>query len=129
MASHNKYIPGVCNIGPSEIRMRRWTGHIGLAATIFLIGSYFGGPTDPATRLLIFFPAAVATLGYVQAVTHFCAQFGLVGIFNVSHSFGNRDSVDQQEFRKKDRQKALLIIATSLVVGAIFALVAYLLPF
>lgn len=129
MSSSQKYIPGVCNIGPAEIRMRRWTGHISLAATIFLIGSYFGGTTDPASRLLIFFPAAVATLGYMQAALHFCAQFGLVGLFNVSVSFGNRDTVDQQEFRKKDRQKALLIIATSLSAGAIFALVAYLLPF
>jgi hypothetical protein len=129
MASQQTYIPGVCNIGPAEIRMRRWTGHIGLAATIFLIGSYVASPADPATRLFIFFPAAVATLGYMQAAMHFCAQFGIFGIFNVSQSFGKRESVEQREFRRKDQRKALLIIASSVSVGILVALIAYLFPF
>lgn len=125
----NKYIPGVCNIGPAEIRMRRWTGHIGLAATIFLFGSYFGVPTDPTSRLLIFIPAAVAAMGYLQAWMHFCAQFGFVGLFNVSEAFGKRESVDQQEFRRKDQKKALTIIGLSLLFGTAIAFIAYIFPF
>lgn len=129
MASKNKYIPGVCNIGPSEIRLRRWTGHIGLAATIFLIGSYFGAPSDPTARLLIFFPATVAAIGYLQAALHFCAQFGLFGLFNISDTFGKRESVDQHKYRRKDQQKALTIIGISLFIGSMVAIIAYIFPF
>ena len=129
MDINKKYVPGVCNIGPAEIRLRRWTGHIGLGATVFLIGSYIGMATDPTSRLLIFFPAAVSALGYLQAQMHFCAQFGLAGLFNVSETFGKRESVDQRAFRRKDQQKALLIIGLSIAVGSLVALVTYSLPF
>lgn len=128
MATTHKYIPGVCNIGPSEIRIRRWTGHIGLAATLLLIGSYFVVPSDPSARLLLFFPATIAAIGYLQAAFHFCAQFGFVGLFNVSDTFGKRESVDQRAYRRKDQQKALLIISSSAAIGAIVALAAYCLP-
>lgn len=129
MVTIKKYIPGVCNIGPAEIRLRRWTGHIGLACTLLLIWSYFVIQTDPIARLLIFFPAAVSAMGYLQARMHFCAQFGLVGVFNVSDVFGKRESVDQRAFRRKDQQKALVIIGLSIAVGSLVALVTYSLPF
>lgn len=129
MATNGTYIPGVCNIGPAEIRLRRWTGHIGLAATVFLFASYFIAPIGPTFRLLIFFPAAVSAIGYLQAWMHFCAQFGFVGLFNVSTTFGKRESINQQDFRRKDLQKALTIVGLSFLVGTAVSFIAYIFPF
>lgn len=106
--------------------MRRWTGHVGLVATILLFASYFAIPTNASTRLLIFFPVTVAVMGYLQARLHFCAQFGLIGLFNISDTFGTRESVDQREYRRKDQKKALLIIMLSIVIGLAVAAAAYL---
>lgn len=119
MALKNKYTPGVCNIGPAEIRMRRWSGHLGLAVTLCLLAYYSFNPTDQLMRLWIFIPATVSTLGYLQAYLHFCAHFGLSGLFNVSDDVGRAESVEQKSFRRKDQQKAFLIIIASFAVGVI----------
>src|SRR4051812_26145032 len=58
------YQPGACNIGPAEIARRRRAGHVGLAASVTLLGALVVLDTPPATRLLVALPAAVAASGY-----------------------------------------------------------------
>lgn len=125
----NTYIPGVCNIGPAEIRMRRMTGYVGLAASAALFIIFYLVPIDPTLRLLVFLPATLAATGFLQASLHFCAKYGMSGLFNVSDDMAHQESVDQAEYRKKDQQKARMIIGGSLAVGILAALVAYFLPF
>ena len=125
----NTYIPGMCNIGPAEIRMRRTTGYVGLAITLVLFILFYAAPVDAIVRILVFLPAALAASGFLQASLHFCAKFGMSGLFNVGDDMKHQESVDQLEYRKKDQQKALMIIAGSLAIGLAVAFVAYLLPF
>ena len=77
-----RYQPGVCNIGPAEIRARRLSGHVGLAATIGVVAALILFGDDPAWRLLAFIPAAGGAGGYLQAAMRFCANFGWRGVFN-----------------------------------------------
>lgn len=123
------YIPGVCNIGPAEIRMRRMGGYIGLTATAALFVLFYVVPVDSLWRLLTFLPAALAASGFLQSYLHFCAKFGMSGLFNVSDDLQHQESVDQLEYRKKDQQKALSIIFGSVGIGVLVAVVAYFLPF
>ncbi|MBH2007848.1 hypothetical protein I8H83_04540 [Candidatus Saccharibacteria bacterium] len=123
------YIPGVCNIGPAEIRMRRMTGYIGLAITLVLFVIFYLVPIDAPWRLLVFIPATLAATGFLQAYLHFCAKFGMSGLFNVGDDMKEQHTVDQIEFRKKDQQKAITIIAGSAAIGVAVALLAYFLPF
>jgi len=127
MQEQNQYIPGVCNIGRSEIKMRRFAGWVGLVITIILYGSlvYLGVPR--IWRLIIFIPSALAAIGFLQARMHFCANFGMRGIFNFGE-IGNTDTVDQAEFRAADRRKAMQIIAYSVIAGIAAAVIAYILP-
>lgn len=125
----SQYIPGVCNIGPAEIRMRRMSGYLGLVTTIVLLILFYFVPVDPLVRLVVFLPAALAASGFLQARLHFCARFGMSGLFNVSDDMKQQQTVDQAEYRRKDQQKALTIIAASAAVGIVAAAVAYLLPF
>jgi len=110
----NEYIPGVCNIGLSERKNRRLIGGLGLIVgfglTIILAPSLI--------KLIVFIPYFVAAIGILQDRLHFCANIGLPGIFNFKE-LGNLTKIDNNEFRKKDRNKALQIIGLSLISAII----------
>lgn len=109
--------------------MRRMTGYIGLAITLVLFVIFYLVPIDAPWRLLVFIPATLAATGFLQAYLHFCAKFGMSGLFNVGDDMKEQHTVDQIEFRKKDQQKAITIIAGSAAIGVAVALLAYFLPF
>ncbi|WP_375407645.1 hypothetical protein [uncultured Amnibacterium sp.] len=121
------YIPGVCNIGPAEIQRRR-NGGIGAAVATgaVLAATVLTGAPKPL-RLIAILPAAGAATGFIQAATHFCAGFGMRGVFNVGDT-GGTDTVEQAEFRAEDQAKAKRIIAASLAIGAGVGGAALLLP-
>jgi len=121
MQAQSKYIPGACNIGRSEIRRREQLGWIGLFATVIVYSLLVFLDIPRIWRLVIFFPAMLAALGFLQARMHFCAYFGLKGVFNFE-SVGNLDTVAEAEFRAKDRRKAWQIIAYSVITGILAAL-------
>lgn len=76
------YIAGSCNIGSAEIHRRYQVAILGsigyLALAIYSILS--DAPT--ALRLIAFFPAMAATVGFNQARRKFCFAYGLMGVFN-----------------------------------------------
>ena len=121
----NKYIPGVCNIGPEEIKKRKQAGWIGLVATVLLWAVFIWFDVAVPWRLLLFFPAMMSATGFLQAYMHFCAYFGFASLFNFG-DVGKTDSVSQAEFRAKDRRRAWQIIIYSVLVGAAVAFLAYL---
>jgi hypothetical protein len=116
-----KYIPGVCNIGPAERARRRQSGLLAAAVTIALLMILMAIHTPTSWRLLIFLPATAAASGYLQSAFHFCAGFGMRGLYNVVNSAGITNDVQSEEFRRKDRSKALTILAYSALVGAAVA--------
>jgi len=122
MAVRAEYIPGVCNIGPAEIRMRRRGGWFGLGATIFLWAVFIVFRVPGPWRLFLFLPAAAGATGFIQAAMHFCAGFGLRGVFNFGPEVGKTDTVEQAEFRKKDRRQANLIGLYSIAIGIVVAI-------
>ena len=125
MSSKSEYIPGVCNIGPSEIKMRMNTGWFGLALTIAL-GLAFAILRAPFPwKLLLFIPAMISAIGFLQAKMHFCAAFGLLGVFNFGSKIGPRETVEQAEYRRQDQKKALLIIVYSLAIGIAVTIAGY----
>jgi len=121
----NTYVPGVCNIGPAEIKKRKQAGWIGLIATIVLWVAFIWFDVPFAWRLLLFFPAMMSATGFLQAYMHFCAYFGFASLFNFG-DVGKTDSVSQAEFRAKDRRRAWQIIIYSVLIGVIAAFLAYL---
>jgi hypothetical protein len=124
----SEYIPGVCNIGRSEIRLRKLGGWIGLIATLGVWFAFVAQDVDRRWRLLLFIPAMLSAIGFLQAWWHFCAKFGLGGVFNFGANVGKTDTVEQAEYRRQDRITALKIIGLSAMVGVIVAVVAYVMP-
>jgi hypothetical protein len=127
MTSGAEYIPGVCNIGTAEISRRRQSGWIGLGATVLLWIAFFIFRVPAPWRLFLFLPAALGASGFLQAAFHFCAAFGMRGVFNFGPEAGKTDTVEQAEFRRQDLRKARLISLYSALIGGAVALAGLLL--
>lgn len=121
---NDAYIPGVCNIGPAEIRKRNTVAWVGLGATIVLWIFFVMADTRPLFRLFIGIPAMMSAMGFIQARLHFCAYFGLAALFNFD-DVGKTDSVSQAAFCAQDRKKAWQIIVSAVAIGVGVALIAY----
>ncbi|WP_137842980.1 hypothetical protein [Microbacterium sp. 2FI] len=122
-----EYQPGVCNIGPAEIRRRRMSGWVGLAiAAVFLVVAFALGWAAP-WRLLVAAPVFLAAQGFLQAAFRFCVGFASRGLYNFGQ-LGTEETVYEAEFRKKDQRKALLITVLAFAIAAVVALVAFFIP-
>jgi hypothetical protein len=124
MEMQNQYIPGVCNIGPSEIKKRKQAGWTGLIATAIFWAAFIWFDVPAIWRLILALPAMMSAAGFLQAYMHFCAYFGFASLFNFGNA-GKTDSVSQAEFRAKDRRKAWQIVIYSILIGLAVAFIAY----
>ena len=119
------YQPGVCNIGPAEIRRRRQIGYLGLAGAGALAVLLLAIDAPTWARLAIALPVAAGLSGLIQARLRFCAGFGMSGLQNMDE-LGAQVQVEDAEARARDRRKALQInaatIAGGLAAGIAFAL-------
>lgn len=119
-----KYIPGVCNIGIEERKIRRNIGVFGAVLTLIFL--FFSLVLDLRSiyRIIIFLPAFMSALGFLQYKMHFCAEFGILGVYNFDKAFRKKISIMESEFLKQDRIKALKIIVYSLLVAIFITLIA-----
>lgn len=122
------YVPGVCNIGPSERERRRQVGTICAVVYIVLLTVLVTVHAPNAYRLIIIVPACGALLGFLQDYLHFCTGYGLRGLYNVLKSTGHAESITSKKFRDQDRQAALLIISVALVASIALGIVSVVLP-
>ncbi len=120
--------PALCNIGPAEIRRRMQSGWVGLGVTILLWAAFVIFRVPSLWRLLLFLPAATSASGFLQAGMHFCAAFGIRGVFNFASAVGKTDTVEEVEFRVKDRRKARLIALYAALIGAAVAAFFLIIP-
>ena len=123
----NQYIPGVCNIGNEEIKMRKRAGWFGAVATVILWIVFIWLDTPHIWRLTLFVPAMMSATGFIQAYSHFCAYFGFTSLFNFGN-IGKTDSVEQAEFRAQDRKRAWQIVVHSMLIGLAVSFIAYAAP-
>jgi hypothetical protein len=121
------YQPGVCNIGPAEIRRRRTSGYVGLGvAVVFLVIAFALGWAAP-WRLLVALPVFLSAQGFLQAAFRFCVGFASRGLFNFGE-LGSEETIHDKEFRRKDQRKALLITVLAFAIAAVVSVLAYLVP-
>lgn len=121
------YQPGVCNIGPAEIRRRRVWGYAGAAATVVFLALAFALGWPAWVRLFAAAPAGAAAVGFLQAAMHFCVSFAQRGLFNFG-DLGTEEAVYEAEYRRKDQRKALQILALSALIAAAVGVGAFLIP-
>lgn len=127
MTKTAEYQPGVCNIGPAEIRRRRASGWFGLGiAVVFLVLAFALGWAAP-WRLLVALPVFLSAQGFLQAAFHFCVGFASRGLYNFG-ALGTEETVMEAEFHRQDLRKAFLITGLAFAIAAVVAVAAFLVP-
>jgi hypothetical protein len=122
------YVPGVCNIGPWEIRRRRTFAIVGFAVAIVLFVALVAVGAPPIARLLVLFPAWGGTFSWLQARRRFCAGFAMAGISNFADGDAGRQAVTDPGAHRADIAAVARMTRDSFLVGLLVATVAVLLP-
>jgi hypothetical protein len=114
----SEYISGACNIGPAEIKRRKQGALIG--AILFAITSFTFAITDAprATRLLVFIPALLFSVGLIQSRRKFCVAYGFLGVFNFGKTGDVRKITVNQDLAN-DRKYAVKLLLQSVFAAAV----------
>jgi hypothetical protein len=112
------YVPGVCNIGTAETRMRRIWAVAMLAATIAAFAYLLWADAHPAWMLPLFLPAMGAAVSWLQARERFCVNFGLRGRFNFGR-IGPTTEVADAEAHRRDLAKVRGMFLRGAAIAAV----------
>ena len=123
----SEYIPGTCNIGKGEIRQRQLVALFGIFLTVSSATALLATDQSKSSRLSIFIPALVFSIGFVQSRSKFCLAYGLAGTFNFER-LGKITKVQSAEDRKADRKTAIAILLKSAALAALITAVFFVLP-
>jgi hypothetical protein len=125
--SQAEYIPGTCNIGGGEVTRRRMVAILGLILTLSSSATLISNEATRQSRLAIFLPALVMSIGWVQSRKRFCLAYGFAGTFNFG-SLGKLSKVSDQIARAADRKMAVKILAQSALYALLVTAVIVALP-
>jgi hypothetical protein len=120
-----EYQPGQCNIGRVERRKRRVVGVLGVAGTAVYVG-WLLATGQPPGRALGTFPLLFAgLLGLLQDRLRFCVGFAALARYDLSGSGGGAGKSTEAELVRRDRMRALQILAYAFVGAAAGTAVVY----
>ena len=123
----SEYIPGSCNIGAGEVKRRQAVALFGLFLTIFSITTLLVTDQNKSSRLSIFIPAMIFSVGFIQSRSKFCLAYGLAGTFNFDR-LGKISKVGSADDRMADRKTAVLILIKSVALAALITAVFFVIP-
>jgi len=123
----SEYVAGSCNIGKGEIRRRQLVALFGIFLTISSATALLATDQSRSSRISIFVPALVFSVGFVQSRSKFCLAYGLAGTFNFER-LGKISRVTSVEDRKADRKTAIVILLKSAALAALITAAFLFLP-
>ena len=123
----SEYVPGSCNIGKGEIRRRQLVALFGIFLTISSATALLATDQSRSSRISIFVPALVFSVGFVQSRSKFCLAYGFAGTFNFE-KLGKISRVQSVQDRKADRKTAIIILLKSIALAAFITAVFFILP-
>jgi len=123
----SEYVAGSCNIGKGEIRRRQLVALFGIFLTISSATALLATDQSRFSRISIFVPALVFSVGFVQSRSKFCLAYGFAGTFNFER-LGKISRVQSVQDRKADRKTAIVILLKSAALAALITAVFFILP-
>ena len=123
----SEYVAGSCNIGKGEIRRRQIVALFGVFLTISSATALLATDQSRSSRISIYLPALVFSIGFVQSRSKFCLAYGLAGTFNFDR-LGKISRVASIEDRKADRKTAIVILLKSAALAALITAIFFVLP-
>lgn len=122
------YIPGVCNIGPWEVR-RRWAfGIAGLVAAAVLLAALVAVGAPAVARLLVLVPAWGGVFSVLQAQRRFCGAYAFRGVSNFGAGYATVRTVEAEAAHRADLAALVRMARDSFAIALVIAVVAVLLP-
>jgi len=122
------YVPGVCNIGPWEIRKRRMFGIGALAAAALLLTVLIAVHAPAFARILVLLPAWGGAFSWLQAQRKFCGAYAMRGISNFGASYDTIDAVKDDAAHRADISALMRMTRDSFAIALVITVVAVLLP-
>jgi len=122
----SEYVAGSCNIGKGEIRRRQLVALFGIFLTISSATALLATDQSRFSRISIFVPALVFSVGFVQSRSKFCLAYGFAGTFNFER-LGKISRVQSVQDRKADRKTAIVILLKSAFLAALITAVFFIL--
>ena len=117
MEEKTNYIPGVCNINHAEIRKRRISAYFSLMIIAFGLATFIALQASWYYFLVLFIPAFVGTLGFLQARHKFCATYGTIGKHHADDD-SDIEIIEDAQARKADQLRARMILLQAFVVAS-----------
>lgn len=115
-----------CNIGPAEIRRRRWMAVLLTVASLVVAGVLVAGGIPHLFRIGIWPVTAAAGVTWLQVVRRFCVRFGLGGLENFG-AIGHERRVAPQALQD-DQRRAMQLIGEGVLAGLLAAIALVGLP-
>jgi hypothetical protein len=128
MTQAQAYIPGVCNINPTEVAKRRLLGRIGLLAYVCILILFLVISINRFYRILLFLPALLGASGYLQAKNKFCVGYAGSGMENASIGSEEASKVINHKDVSTDKNRAKQMNIQAAAIAAAFVVIALLLP-
>lgn len=127
-SASDSYIPGVCNINREEITYRKKAGWVGVAIFVVALVLFLAFGTSRWFHLLLFFPAFLAAIGFLQAKNKFCVSYGASGKQNASAGSKTASDVTEANAKKIDKARARKMNSQAAVIALVIALVTLAIP-
>jgi hypothetical protein len=121
MNTTSNYVPGVCNINPAEVKQRRAAGHLGLAIFAALLVILVALDINRWARLILFVPAVVSAIGYLQAKNKFCIGYAGAGMQHADDDDAAVKVADEAVAKDKARAQVMNRQAVMLALAATLA--------
>lgn len=118
------YVPGVCNINRTEIAYRKKAGYAGLAVLVVTFAALLALDVSSWFRLVLFVPAFVAAIGFLQARNKFCVAYGAAGKQNAVEGTKEAVSVTDKLSLVRDKIKVRSMNLQAAVIALGVALLA-----
>lgn len=125
--SENTYIPGVCNIGPSEINRRKSKLKLAVALLLLSTIGYFMLALPAISFSIV---ACFATYMFIlifQLRQKFCIVFGWKSIYNFNDLKSRKEKVNEEAWRALDKKQTLKIVFYSLLSTGLYLALIFLL--
>ena len=114
----SEYVAGACNIGTAEIKRRKQGALIGAILFAFTTLLFVLTDAPTATRLLVFIPALLFTVGMIQSKRKFCVAYGFLGVFSFE-KLGATKKITINQDLKTDRKYAIKLLLQSVFAAAV----------
>jgi hypothetical protein len=129
----DEYSPGVCNIGPAEIRKRKNIFYVAVIILIFMTfvflmrSVFFGSGTAISIIMLIlvFFIATGTMVNAFQVKSKFCVGFALQQVYNFGDRTETKSKLSETDYIQKDRSRVFEIIKNSILIGLLFTFLVF----